>query len=108
MCTRHLVPNLVVKQLIKQHMPDLSPPEVRLPMIQLLHVWHVQLILSFLDGRSLGRCEGAWSSFLAAAEASQAWVKLLRLEYSGTAFAQGNSSDDGANVAATARTRYAE
>ena len=31
----------------------------------------VQLILSFLDAKSLGRCESAWPSFLAAAETSE-------------------------------------
>ena len=32
----------------------------------------VQLVLSFLDAKSLGRCECAWPSFLAAADASKA------------------------------------
>merc|ERR1712083_287447 len=100
--TRHLTPNHVVKQPIKQHLPDLAPPEVRLPVVQLLHVWHVQLILSFLDGKSLARCEGAWSSFLAAAEASQAWVKLLKSQFASKAF------ETGGNAAASARSRYAE
>merc|ERR1712087_495516 len=104
MTTRHLMPNNVVNKLIKAHMPDLAPLEVGLPMIQLLHVWHVQIILSFLDGVSLARCEQAWSSFLAAAGSSPVWAKLLMLEFSCTA---GSASSDG-NQFATARGNFAE
>ncbi|CAE8612055.1 unnamed protein product [Polarella glacialis] len=81
LCTKHLVPNLVVQQLVRLHMPQLAPLEQQLPMIQLLHVWHVQLILSFLDSSSLGRCERAWSSFFAAAESSQAWAQRIAWEF---------------------------
>lgn len=81
LCTRHVVPNKVVQSLVRQHLPDLAPLETPLPLIQLLHVWHVQIILSFLDGRSLARCESAWSSFLAASDSCQVWSRLLTLEY---------------------------
>merc|ERR1712176_360063 len=90
--TRNLVPNNVVKQLVRLHLPELAQPEVELPLIQLLHVWHVQEILSYLDGRSLGRCECAWSSFLAAAEASQAWAKLMTHDFKNSS---SNSTGDG-------------
>jgi hypothetical protein len=112
MCTRHLVQNNVVKQLITHHMPDLAPPEVRLPTVQLLHVWHVQLILSYLDGKSLGRCEMAWSSFLAAAEASNSWAKLLQKEFSKELEAPTDLECDENSTATaaiiSARVRYAE
>jgi len=125
MSSRLLVPNHVVQQLVNQHLPDLHPPEVRLPLVALVHVWHVQMILSYLDSRSLGRCEAAWSSFLAAADASQAWTKLLRLDFpddvarlrqEAVANAMASEGEDidlvrnpsggGPNV--TARARYAE
>jgi len=79
--SRHVVPNLVVKQLVRQHMPDLGPPEAKLPALALVHVWHVQLILSFLDPRSLGRCEMAWPCFLAAARSGKVWHTLLVTEF---------------------------
>lgn len=79
--TRQVTPNHVVRQLVNQHLPDLGPLEDPLPFIQLLHVWHVQLILSFLDAKSLGRCESAWPSFLAAAETSEVWVQLLHHDF---------------------------
>merc|ERR1712087_948229 len=104
MATRHLMPNNVVKKLIKAHMPDLAPLEVGLPMLQLLHVWHVHIILSFLDGVSLARSEQAWSSFLAAASSSSVWAKLLMLEFPCTA---GSSSANGSQFA-TARENFAE
>lgn len=100
LCTRHFTPNLVVKHLVAQHLPDLAPPEVPLPLLQLLHIWHVQLVLAFLDGRSLARCECAWSSFLAASDASQAWPKLLALD-----FPDASSS---ATETVAPRARYAE
>lgn len=79
--TRQVTPNLVLRQLISQHLPELGPLEDPLPLIQLLHVWHVQLILSFLDAKSLARCESAWPSFLAAADSSEVWVQLLQNDF---------------------------
>jgi len=75
--SRHMVPNLVVKQLVRQHMPDLGPPEAKVSALVLVHVWHVQLILSFLDARSLGRSEMAWPCFLAASRSGKVWHALL-------------------------------
>lgn len=100
--TPSLLPNLVVKQLIRDHLPDLAPPEVELPMFAVLHVWLVQVILSFLDARSVGRCEVAWPSFLAAASSSQVWITLLRLD-----FGSQDVSEDAPDVAIGARARYA-
>ncbi|CAE7234924.1 KLP1 [Symbiodinium natans] len=78
--TRLFTPNLLVKQLVRQYLPDLGPLEEPLPVIQLLHVWHVQLILSFLDFRSLARCEAVWPSFRAIAE-DQVWAQLLQRDF---------------------------
>jgi len=102
MPTRFLVPNLVVKQLIRDHLPDLAPPEVELPMFALLHVWLVQIILSFLDARSVGRCEAAWPSFLAAASSSQVWITLLRLDFSSE-----GQNENALDPATGPRARYA-
>eukprot|EP00403_Amphidinium_massartii_P016404 CAMPEP_0178419114 /NCGR_PEP_ID=MMETSP0689_2-20121128/25441_1 /TAXON_ID=160604 /ORGANISM="Amphidinium massartii, Strain CS-259" /LENGTH=730 /DNA_ID=CAMNT_0020040537 /DNA_START=21 /DNA_END=2211 /DNA_ORIENTATION=- len=79
--TRQVMSNMVIKQLVKQHMPDLGPPQARVSALAMVHVWHVQLILSFLDARSLGRCEKAWPCFLAATETSKMWHALLKLDY---------------------------
>lgn len=79
--SRQVTSNLVVRQLVRQYLPDLGPLEDPLPLIQLLHVWHVQLVLSFLDAKSLGRCECAWPSFLAAADASKIWGQLLQCDF---------------------------
>lgn len=81
MCSRHLVPCHVIKQLISQHLPDLAPPEVRLPAIAMLQAWLVMDILSYLDGKSLARSETAWTSFHVAADASQAWAKVLSHDF---------------------------
>ncbi|CAJ1398576.1 unnamed protein product [Effrenium voratum] len=79
--TRQVLPNMVVRQLVSQYLPELGPLDEPLPHMQLLHVWHVQLILSFLDAKSLARCETAWPSFLAAADAGQTWSHLLLLDF---------------------------
>jgi len=79
--SRNVVACHVVAQLVRQHLPDLAPPEVKLPIIRLMHIWQVQEILSFLDAKSLARCEIAWSSFLAASDESRAWARLLELDY---------------------------
>jgi len=78
--TRLFTPNLLVRQLVRQYLPDLGPLEEPLPVIQRLHIWHVQLILSFLDFRSLARCEAAWPSFRAMAE-DKVWGQLLQRDY---------------------------
>jgi len=81
MTSRTLVSNAVVKQLIRQHMPDLPPAEERLPILMTVHVWHVQTILCFLDAKSLARCESAWPSFMAAAESMPLWAQLLAKDF---------------------------
>lgn len=78
---KYLVPNLILKQIINFHLPELGPPDVQLPMIRLLHIWHVQLILGFLDSRSIARSEMAWSSFLAAADTSHIWMQRLSMDF---------------------------
>jgi len=112
MTTRQLVPNHVIKQLVKQHLPDLAPIGLELPMMQLLHIWHVQEILSFLDGKSLGCCEAAWTSFLAAAASSSAWARLLARDFPSAAASaeSGTAAGDAAEGSApvSAKARYAE
>jgi len=105
MCSRHLVACHVIKQLIKQHLPDLSPPEVRLPAIALLPVWLVMSILSCLDYRSLARCESAWTSFQVASDASQAWAKLLLQDFPGR---QPSGTAESGPEGCSARATYAE
>eukprot|EP00933_Yihiella_yeosuensis_P052495 TRINITY_DN50589_c0_g1_i1.p1 TRINITY_DN50589_c0_g1~~TRINITY_DN50589_c0_g1_i1.p1 ORF type:complete len:683 (+),score=109.26 TRINITY_DN50589_c0_g1_i1:39-2087(+) len=99
--TRQVMPNLVVKQLVRNHMPDLGPPEVPLPMFLRLHCWHVHIVLSFLDARSLARCECAWSSFVAASVDSKAWQNLLALNF------EAQATDAEPMSARSARSRYA-
>jgi len=100
MSSRQLMPNLVVKQLVRQHLPDLASPEVRLPMVALLPVWLVQEILFFLDARSLAKCEVAWPSFLAASDASQTWTRLLGLDFD--ASQNDSAASEGTNTVGTA------
>eukprot|EP00927_Polykrikos_kofoidii_P082744 TRINITY_DN8306_c0_g2_i1.p1 TRINITY_DN8306_c0_g2~~TRINITY_DN8306_c0_g2_i1.p1 ORF type:complete len:721 (-),score=89.11 TRINITY_DN8306_c0_g2_i1:27-2189(-) len=105
--SRHLMPNHVVKQLVRQHLPDLQPVEVKLPMIFMLHIWHMKITLSFLDARSLARSEVAWSSFLAAASSSRAWERLTQLDFP----EQEASLQDGRDVEdedVNPRKRYAK
>eukprot|EP00927_Polykrikos_kofoidii_P082743 TRINITY_DN8306_c0_g1_i1.p1 TRINITY_DN8306_c0_g1~~TRINITY_DN8306_c0_g1_i1.p1 ORF type:complete len:726 (-),score=72.44 TRINITY_DN8306_c0_g1_i1:123-2300(-) len=106
MSSRQLLPNLVVSQLVRQHLPDLHPVEVQLPLLFTLHIWHVQIILSFLDARSLSRSEIAWPSFMAAAVSSQAWERLAKHDFAAASISsqeEGGVVDDGINP----RTRYA-
>jgi len=103
--TRQLVPNLMVKQLICNHMPELPPLEMWLPQFIRMHVWHVRLILTYLDARSLAHCEAAWSSFLAAANSSRVWNVLLLHDFgSEIAEAQGGADE----TCAAARSRYSK
>jgi len=76
LATRAFGPNFLVKQLVSQYLPDLAPLDQPVPLIHLLHIWHVQLILSFLDFRSVARCEISSSSLLAIA-GDKAWSQLL-------------------------------
>jgi len=104
MTTRQLVPNLMVRQLICHHIPELPPLEVSLPHFMRLHVWHVRLILTYLDARALARCEAAWPSFLAAANSSRVWNVLLSHDFGGSDVADGSGVTD--NTCAAARTCY--
>jgi len=81
MPSRHLVPCLVVKQLVRQHLPDLAPLGEPLSVLVVLPVWLVMRILSYLDGRSLGRSEVAWPSFFAASEASHSWARVIEHDF---------------------------
>eukprot|EP00747_Dinoflagellata_sp_TGD_P074095 gnl/TRDRNA2_/TRDRNA2_158183_c0_seq2.p1 gnl/TRDRNA2_/TRDRNA2_158183_c0~~gnl/TRDRNA2_/TRDRNA2_158183_c0_seq2.p1 ORF type:complete len:688 (+),score=100.96 gnl/TRDRNA2_/TRDRNA2_158183_c0_seq2:63-2126(+) len=105
--SRNLVPNLVVKQLVQQHLPNLAPLAVRLPAIALLSVYLVQEIQSYLNAKSLGRSEAVCTSFHTAASTSQAWAKVLMRD-----FPQAAIHDMGATptplAALAARGRYSE
>jgi len=63
--SRILMPNLLLRQLIRRHMLDLFPSEERLPQMALLHPGHVREILMYLDVTSIARCEAAWAYFMA-------------------------------------------
>lgn len=103
--TRQLVPNLMVKQLISNHLPELPPLEMWLPQFIRLHVWHVRQILTYLDARSLAHCEAAWPSFLAAANSSRVWSVLLLHDF-GSEIAEAEGVADETCVAA--RSRYSK
>lgn len=96
---KYFVPNLILKQIINFHLPELGPPDVQLPMIRLLHIWHVQVILSFLDSRSVARSEGAWSSFLVAADTSNIWTQRLAIDF---------PSADASDGSVPSRSNYAK
>ncbi|CAK0902541.1 unnamed protein product, partial [Prorocentrum cordatum] len=85
---RALVQNLVVKQLVSLYLPDLPPPRAPLPAVRLLAPELAQLLLSFLDARSLAACEASWPSFLDASNCSAAWARLLALDFPGAAEAE--------------------
>jgi hypothetical protein len=111
MCSRHVVPCHVIRELIRQHLPNLAPPEVRLPAIALLQVWLVMEILSYLDAKSLACSESAWTSFHVAADASQAWAKLLAHDFPRESQRDNGSlpiASEECNTMPSARTVYSE
>jgi len=80
-----LVPNAVLKQMIRRHLADLPPVQGKVCGILRVGMRKLDIILSCLDGLSLGRTQVTCTLLMANGAASSLWKQVLAKEFPDTA-----------------------
>merc|ERR1712125_87571 len=76
--SKQLVPNIVLRQLVRHHFPNWQP---WIPVFSRVSVKMVELMLSYLDGCSLARVQSVSADFMALSSLSALWAYALVAEF---------------------------
>lgn len=79
--SKHLIPNIVLKQLIASQIHELPPLESRVSAFARVSIYLLDHIFSFCNGRSLGQAQIVCKDFYAVGSESRLWAQLLEAEF---------------------------
>merc|ERR1712232_709611 len=81
--SKQLLPNMVLRQQIRHHLAHLPLPKAKVSTFARVGMYQLELILSFLDARSLAIGSAVNASFFAVGSQPQLWSPLLEAEFYG-------------------------
>ena len=74
---------MVLRQQIRHHLADLPLPKTKVSLFARVGMYQLELIMGFLDARSLARCLRVNASFFAVGSKPELWVLLLLADFKG-------------------------